>query len=204
MTGPADVVAALTVPASWVELDLGPGRAASAAALAADRVRDVPPLRVHEDALAALLREHADSAAESGAVYCAVMSDAVEGGVLSASVTVSVLPGPADSRPDDPDRLQHLLAPLGAQAGAEGTWHDVGLVELDGVGRAARTTGVEDVVVEPGRPPVRVVVMQTLVPVPGDRSVVVVSCSSPAVDLAEPLLDLFDAVTGTLELSVPA
>jgi hypothetical protein len=42
------------------------------------------------------------------------------------------------------------------------------------------------------------VVMQTLVPLPDGRQVLNVVLTSPQVQLAESLLDLFDAISGTL------
>jgi hypothetical protein len=56
---------------------------------------------------------------------------------------------------------------------------------------------VEDLALPDGSGHIRSVVMQTFVPVPDDRRVMIVSCSSPVVLLAEDLLDLFDAITST-------
>jgi hypothetical protein len=43
--------------------------------------------------------------------------------------------------------------------------------------------------------------MQTLVPLPGVDRVLVLTCSSPVLPLAEDLLDLFDAISGTLAVT---
>jgi hypothetical protein len=42
--------------------------------------------------------------------------------------------------------------------------------------------------------------MQTYVPLPDVNRVAVVTCSSPAVEVATALLDVFDAITGTFRL----
>jgi len=97
-------------------------------------------------------------------------------------------------------------------------WTEVSTVELPHAGIAARTCGVQDVA-DPDSTPdaapnpapaaaccrgpvrsVRVVIMQTHVPVPDVNRVAVVTCSSPAVAVAPALLDLFDAITGTFRL----
>jgi len=46
----------------------------------------------------------------------------------------------------------------------------------------------------------RTVVMQTLVPLPGVDRVLVLTCSSPVLPLTDDLLDLFDAISSTLEI----
>ncbi len=53
---------------------------------------------------------------------------------------------------------------------------------------------------EPGT--LRIVVMQTFVPLPGTDRVLVVTCSSHVLPLTDDLLDLFDAISGTLVVGV--
>ncbi len=122
-------------------------------------------------------------------------------GVLPASITVFLLPGPLNARSDEPDRIAALLPLLQPKdaVDADDTWTRVTNLELEGCGPAVRTYGVEDLEPEPGKK-VRVVQMQTFVPIPRVNRVVLVSCSSPAVAVAEGLFDLFDALTGTLRL----
>jgi hypothetical protein len=59
-----------------------------------------------------------------------------------------------------------------------------------------RLAGVSEVDLGEGRRP-PMVVMQTLVPVPDGSSVLNVVLTSPQLDLAEPMLDLFAAVSDT-------
>ncbi|MDQ1028550.1 hypothetical protein QF035_006132 [Streptomyces umbrinus] len=78
-------------------------------------------------------------------------------------------------------------------------WRRVTTVEIPEVGPAARAYGVEDVHVAKGDTrTLRMILTQTYIPVPGTADhVVLVSCASPVLDLAEAFHDIFDAVTGT-------
>jgi hypothetical protein len=48
---------------------------------------------------------------------------------------------------------------------------------------------------------IRVVLMQTFVIQPGRNRVIIVSCSSPVLPIADAWFDVFDAITGSLRLS---
>lgn len=64
----------LTVPDSWFELDVRPGRRdAGVRALVESRVREQPQLRAERATIVKVLREQARRAWEAGAVYCACM-----------------------------------------------------------------------------------------------------------------------------------
>lgn len=192
----------IQVPASWFEIDLHPAsRDASIGALVRERVSGVPELAEHRGTITSLFRQFAASAWDSGAAYCAAMAEPAEDGIVSASVTVSVLRGRLDSDSDDPGRLGALLEPFTPKqpSAPDDTWTEVVTTELADGSRAGRVCAVEDVEIEPPHA-MRVVTMQTFVPVPHVNRVVLVSCSSPAWGLAVALLDLFDAITGTLQL----
>lgn len=191
----------LAVPSSWWELDVRPGsREAALESLVEEQVRDVPELRPHRTALSRLLREQARSAWEAGACYCATMVDPTEEGPVTASVVVLVVPAPVPT--DGRDRLTVMMEPFAARpaSGTHGTWRSVELIEVSGAGRAGRIWGVDDVQLPDGAGLLRTVVMQTLVPLPGVDRVLVLTCSSPVLPLADDLLDLFDAVSSTLEV----
>jgi hypothetical protein len=72
-------------------------------------------------------------------------------------------------------------------------------VALPAIGRVARSQGVTDVPIPGGSGWIRTTVMHTYVPIDGDR-LLLLAAGSPAIDLTEPLLELFDAVTSTLTL----
>jgi hypothetical protein len=202
---------AIDVPGSWFEVDVRPAtRAASAADLVNRRITDLPELRERRADIVRLVRNQAAAAWDAGAVYCAVMAEPVADGLLPACVTASFLPGPADADSGAPDRLTPLLSTFRTKAArAEGDpWTKVATLDLPHAGTAARTYGVEDVE-DPDAGSataggltrsVRVVIMQTYVPVPDVNRIAVVTCSSPAVEVAPALLDVFDAITGTFRL----
>lgn len=193
---------AIRVPGSWFEVDVRPAtRAASAADLVNARITDLPELRERRADIVKLIRRQAADAWDAGAVYCAVMAEPVADGLLPACVTVSFVAGPADARSDAEDRLGPLLTPLKPRPakGEDDPWTEVATLELPEAGPAARSYGVEDVEDGHGRA-VRVVTMQTFVPLRDVNRVAIVSCASPAVEIAPALLDVFDAITGTFRL----
>jgi hypothetical protein len=192
----------LRAPESWFEIDLHPAsRESFIAALVRERVEGVPELAGHRGTITRLFRQFARSAWDSGAAYCAAMAEPAEDGIVPATVTVSILRGPLDADSDDPDRIGPLLEPFAPkQPSSPGdTWTEILTTELADGSRAGRVCAVEDVEIEPPHL-IRVVSMQTFVPVPHVNRVVLVSCASPAWGLAVALLDLFDAITGTLRL----
>lgn len=214
MTGlPPGLDLELSVPPTWFVVDVDPAtRGSSLDALLEEQVRDVPHLRPHRTAVARLLRSSAEDAWAAGAVLCAAMvepvSDDAADGVLTASAVALVVPGPVGVADDE--RLAALSAPLVPvtrdDAAPEALWREVGVTEVPGAGTAVRSAGVEDVELPEGAGTVRMVVLRTLVPLPAAK-VLALTCSSPAVDLADDLLDLFDAVSGSLRVldaAVPA
>lgn len=189
------VAFALTVPDSWFELDVRPAtRDARIATLVQERVRDVPELFERRTELTRLLRRQARAAWDAGAVYCACFAMVVDDALIPGSLTVSIIPPPPSG--SSPDDVAELLA---VRDGDDGTWQHRSVVDLDGIGRVARSAGVVDVDLPGGEGRLRTILMQTFVPVDAER-MLLVAAASPAIDLAEPLLELFDVVTGTLAL----
>ena len=193
----------LTVPQSWFEVEVRPGRRdAALRTLVEARVRAQPELWEQRAGITKVLREQARRAWESGAVYCAALVEPTEAGPVTAAVTISFVAGPLDASSEDADRLTPLLERLVVKEAAtqDDTWSRPSVAQIGGIGACARTSGVEDLALPEDSGWVRAVVMQTFVPVPDDRRILVVTCSSPVLPLAEELLDLFDAVTSTLHL----
>ncbi|MGQ0779266.1 MAG: hypothetical protein ACT4NY_33440 [Pseudonocardiales bacterium] len=197
---PAGVVTALgftlRVPESWLEFDVW--RATRTGDLAREldsRVAQAPELKPCRGALLKALRQAAADAERQGAVCCAVMLDPVAGGgMLAATLMVFQTDGaadPADNAPEVIASQVRAVAPVEGQA----HWRRVEIVEIP-AGRAARMRGVEAAVAD-GRS-VDCVVLQTLIPVPGERGVLNMVLTSPQVELAEPMLDLFDAISSTV------
>lgn len=193
----APVGFALTVPESWFELDVRPAtRDANIRMLVESRVRDQPELWEHRGELIKLLRRQARDAWESGAVYCACFVMAVEESLIPGSISVSVIPPPPAGA-----ALDAVAEALPAKEATEDgdPWMQRSVVEIPGIGRVARSQGVTDVELPGGRGWIRTIVMQTFVPLDPER-LLLVAAASPALDLVEPLLELFDAVTSTLVL----
>ena len=200
MTAPPSIGFSLSVPDSWFELDVKrSSRDANIKLLVESRVRDQPELWEHRAALIKLLRRQAREAADSGAIYCACFVMVLEESVIPGAVTVSIIPPPPAG--SAVDVIAEQLPTLEATEEG-GTWMSRTMVQIDGIGRVPRSQGVVDVEVPGGSGTVRSLVMRTFVPVDSER-LLLVAAASPAVDLAEVLLELFDAVTGTLSLVSP-
>ncbi|MET9442926.1 hypothetical protein [Streptomyces sp. NPDC006610] len=166
-----------------------------------ERIRETPELSPYRADLTAMLRKMAKEAHDSGAVYLGCMAENFDGVPLSATVTVSVL-GAENKQgvtlSTDPRAIAENLRTITPRREGD-AWRKVTTVEIPEVGPAARTYGVEDVPVAHGDSrTLRMVLMQTYIPVPGTTDkVVLVSGASPVLDLAEAFHDIFDAVTGT-------
>jgi hypothetical protein len=200
---PDGVGFALAVPPSWWELDVDPAtRESGLQRLLEEQVRDVPELREHRTALARLLCEQADAAWSAGASYCASMVEPTEDGPITASVAVLVVPAPTSALGGSVEALLAPLTPIPA-TGPDDPWRTVEIVEVPGAGRAGRSFGVHDVDLPDAAGQVRMVSLQTLVPLPGAR-VLLLICSSPVLPLAEELLELFEAISSTLEVLADA
>lgn len=185
---------AITVPRSWFELPVEPERRDDRiSALVQERIEDHRELWDHRTEIVRALRRFARSAWDSGARYCAAFAEPSEDGIVSGALTVTVLPAPEAGG----DPLGALTDHVAALGGDDDGMH-VDVHEVPRVGRVPRVWGVSTVQAPDGRGSFDVVLMQTFVPA-GDQ-VALVSVSSPATDLAEPLYELFETVTDTFEL----
>ncbi len=190
----------LRVPPSWEEIDLSPRTRDSAARdFVMRRVAEQPALHEHRTEIIRGVRNAARRAQESGALYLAVFTESADDTYVPGSVSVTLLPRPPrGSGAEDPldsviEELQEIPRPEG-----DGTWRSVTTVDVAGHGGAARTYGIEEVEVD-GWIVLWNVLMRTFVPVP--EGVLLVTCASPALDLSEPLLELFTIVSDTLEIT---
>lgn len=190
----------LRVPPSWQEIDLAPRTRDSAARdFVMRRVAEQPALYDHRTEIVRGVRHAARRAYDSGALYLAVFTESADDSYVPGSVSVTLLPRPPrGSSVEDPldsviEELQEIAQPTG-----EGAWRSVTTVDVTGHGGAARTYGVEEVEVDGGIV-LWNVLMRTFVPVP--EGVLLVMCASPALDLSEPLLELFTIVSDTLEIT---
>jgi hypothetical protein len=189
----------LRVPESWYEFDVWRATRTGDLARSLDaRIAETPGLARYRRPLLKMLREAGREAERQGALFCAVMLDPVENaGRLVATAMVFHTDGAADPRENTVDAIAGQVS---AQAPAEGSpeWRQVAIVETP-AGRAVRLRGVEDADPDASRP--QAVVMQTLLPIPDDGGVVNVVLTSPQVSLAEPMLELFAAISDTFAWS---
>ncbi|MGR6912727.1 hypothetical protein ACU635_00535 [[Actinomadura] parvosata] len=186
----------LRVPESWYEFDVWrAGRTADLARLVDARVAATPELAPHRPVLLKVLREVAELAARHGAVFGAAMTDHVEdAGTVLATLMVLHTRGRSDPGGNTVEAIASGVVAVPHTPGTP-AWRSVEIVELD-AGRAVRVRGIETGELD-------TVVMQTLIPVPGGHGVLDVVLTSPHLSLAEPMLDLFDAISATLAWSDP-
>lgn len=143
--------------------------------------------------LTASVRRSARQARDAGALHAAGTFEVYEDGLLVASIVVAKVTPPVNGD------VIGALTTLGDTAAPSGTWYRIGTEQLPGLGRIARVHGVQDVTHEGET--IRTALMQTVVRLPGSTDVLVVTASSPNVDAADELFELFAAITDTLQLS---
>jgi hypothetical protein len=185
----------LKVPDSWVEFDVWrANHTGDLARLVDARLAGTPDLKPYRGALLKMLKDVAVHAERAGAIYCAAMCEADdEAGILAASVMVLRNDGPPDPADNTVEAIASQVTSI-APSGPDAPWRQVQIVDLP-AGRAVQVKGMEPAVAS--RPDSQIVTMLTLVPVPGGGGVVTVVLMSPQVELAEPMLDLFDAISST-------
>lgn len=205
----------LRVPESWWEFDIWRAtRTGDLARMVDARIAETPELEPHRGSLLTLLRDAATYAERNGAQFCAVASDVVDdaGAVarnrrstVDTDAGMLIATAMAFQTEGSPHAEQNTVEAIAAQVNSVAetsgspSWRRVEIVEIP-AGRAVRLSGVEPAETADGGV-VDSVVMQTLVPVPGDQGVLDLVLTSPQVRLAEPMLDLFDAISGTLAWS---
>jgi hypothetical protein len=186
----------VTLPDSWFELDVNPRtRDARIRALVEQQIRDQPQLWEQRAALVRMLRRQARDAHDAGAIYCACFVMAVEQSIIPGSMMLMVLPTPPGG---GGDAIAEAL-PTKEAKDDDDTWMTRSIVTLPRIGRVPRSQGVTDVDLPDGQGSIRTIIMQTFLPLDADR-LLMVACASPALDLAEPLLELFDVVTASVSL----
>ncbi|RZB17733.1 hypothetical protein StrepF001_18050 [Streptomyces sp. F001] len=198
----------IKVPESWWEFDVRPeSRDDSIRRMVSERVEQHPELAKYRDTYMAFLRKAATDAWKSGALYCGCMAESFGSETpITGSVTVSLVGGRTrDGEPlsTDPAAIAAGLSAKEAKKAGD-SWRKVTIVDIPGVGPAARTYGIEDVVVPDDalNRTIRAVLMQTYIPVPGQEGkAALVAGSSQVLDLADSFFDIFDAITSTFRFT---
>ena len=189
---------AISVPESWYELELRPAlREQAVRRVVAERVRGVPELWAQRRGIERLLLEQAARAWDAGATYAAGFSLPTEEGPVTGSLTVTLVQDPAGEAVLAPEErfreLPRTADPLAPYA-------TTSMVDIATIGACPRTSGIDDAVLPEGGM-LRHVFMVTAVPVREHGRTFLVAASSPALPLADALLDLFDAVTSTFRVT---
>lgn len=116
--------------------------------------------------------------------------------MLSATSVVLRMPVPEDQSAD----LAEVLFGASMQAGDPQSSgyppREVDLLELPDVGPVGRIASIEDI--DYKGTPVRTALLHTLFPIPDRREYLLVSSSTPNVELKDQFFEVFDAIAGTL------
>ncbi|GAB3206731.1 hypothetical protein ACQEU5_10020 [Marinactinospora thermotolerans] len=185
----------LRVPEGWTEFDLTGETLAERRAELTRQLAGRPEALEAVDDLFAQFRQLSRAATETGLVFAAGAFEKYEDGLFMANVAVfSFNPPPGEDV--DLIRMVEEIHPAAGQR-AEHTWLKTTTVQIPGAGVCGRIFGVAEHEMVPGVPTFQVVT-HTAVNVPGMRKKLLISCASPNIDQVDPLLDLFDAITGTI------
>jgi hypothetical protein len=173
------------MPATWIPLDLDPAtRVRSITAL----LDPAAPPEARRRAQG-LLEATTDQAAKAGAALAYLYARVTDGGLVSASVLVSVVgasPGAEGANPG-PQAVAAVLAQrYGGEAG-----------ELP-IGPGARVRRRQHVEPAGGLPGGEAELVYWYVPHPTGRCIALVAFSTPNVDLGDEFGEVFDAIAGTL------
>lgn len=192
----------LRVPPSWVQFDIWrASRTGELTRIVDEHLAKVPNLRPHRRTILAALRRLAEEAESAGAVLCAAAVDEQGSqGALLATLAVFVtdgMPEPAlNTVPAIAAQLPATPRPDPASAD-DADWREVRIVEIP-AGEAVRVRSLTSLAPEGDSPTVRLVSMETLLPLPGRERILNVVLTSPHVELVDELHDLFDLITETL------
>ncbi|MFB4194513.1 hypothetical protein [Streptomyces carpaticus] len=192
----------ITVPDGWWEFEIRPETRDNAIRrLMDERVRARPEMAEHRGVMERFLRREAAKAWDAGTAYIGCMAQTFAGDdvPVTATLTVTLLSPVAEDGsplPSDPGAVAGRLTEIRPRQAGD-PWRTVSVTEIAGVGRVARTKGVEDIRHPQDRRTMRVAMMQTFVPVPGSGQVALISGTTRNLELADSFFDVFDAVTST-------
>ena len=190
----------LSIPSFWNELDVRPAtRDRAIRTVVEERLAQVPQLHPRRSEIVRYYRDLVRDAWDSGARYCASFVAPAGDGFLMGALTVNVLPAvPQMGGVSALDAIVDQVHEVPSAQGA-GLWRSVTTETLAGAGPAVRSFGVQSVQIDKLGTQATAVFMQTYVPVP--NAVLLVACASPAVDVADSILELFASVSDSLVLT---
>lgn len=178
----------IAVPPGWLVLDLDPAtQDRTHAAVLDERVRSNPTIEPRRTELLELLRDMARAQVESGVTFSAYLTDDRHGGLIGANIAVAFREagGPFD--------VEQLAGVLGDSPNGEPAVVD----QLDlTVGRAVRLQGRRPTTIADQA--LQVALVQVWFPGPVDRTVGVLTATTPALDLADELTAVATEVAQTI------
>ncbi len=189
---------ALVVPSGWYVYDPDPtSRRESTSAAVDDRIRETRALAPARSTLVDLLLGFWADADDELALAAAVLWEPGDPAAVAANLTVVAY--------SNAPELDALKAGAAGATGDDVRPREVTTVDLPaGPGvrvRALRRSGPDD----SGDAELLVDVVEHWVPVPRHSDVLLLRGSTPCIDLADEIADVFDQIAGTLEFtSVPA
>ena len=190
----------LTIPSFWSELDVRPAtRDRAIRTVLEERLAEVPQLHPRRSEIVRYYRDLVRDAWDNGARYCASFVAPAGDGFLMGALTVNILPSapPLAGGSTLDAVVEQVQEDQGAQGA--GVWRSVTTETLPGAGPAVRVFGAQSVQIDKHGTQAVVVFMQTYVPL--DNAVLLVACASPAVDVADSILELFASVSNSLVLT---
>ncbi|MDA2803768.1 hypothetical protein [Nocardiopsis suaedae] len=188
----------IQIPEEWNQYDLSSDGIAGLRKALLEAASSDPRQAETVDELFQNVAQIAHSARSSGLLSAAGTFERYEDGFFMATVCVLAFKEPPGQELDPIKLLDHVHPPSATKA--EGTWLRKSLVELpeSGADLCARMFGVADYKLdEEANQGIRSVLMHTAFRVPGLKTRVLVSCSSPNVEYQSEILELFDAITAT-------
>jgi hypothetical protein len=184
----------IRIPDSWQSYDLSGEELAARRAAVLGQMPE-PDRRAEVNRTFRELRTLLEGARRRGAVCAAGTVARHDDGLLVASLAVFLLSAPRGR----PLGLDELARQAGRGSAGRTVRRAVRAVRLPAAGDAARVIGVERVLV--GRVHVEQLVMHTILPLPPGDRLLLVSCASPNLMLADPLEELFAAITDTVDVT---
>lgn len=193
----------IAYPNSWWRVDLHPAvRDAEIRKRLLDGMTDRDQARYADDIRDAVraARKWAAACYEQGALQFFGFFDVIDGISLTALTMVLRYVVPDDEELDLADLMvgfavHNAGVPLGKGTAANRTE----LLDLPNAGPAGRFTSIHEVDFE-GLETTRFSVMNTIVPLPGTREMLIVTSLTPNVDFADQFLVLFEQIADTLTL----
>ncbi|WP_017581437.1 hypothetical protein [Nocardiopsis valliformis] len=196
-SAPGEIGYDLRIPEDWEHLDLSPEglRQRQAEILRQMSGADPERIRILNNTFNDWFTSQ-HTAEQVGLINAAGAFHRYEDGIFMATVSVFRFEQEPGTR-FDPMEMIRLMHPPERMAEADDHL-ETGVIDIEGLGLCTRAQGI--VTHQHDEITVRAVVAHTFAKVTGTRYWLMISCNSPVSAEADAVLDLFDAITGTLRI----